>query len=270
MNESPTGPQLLVSVRDAAEALAALAGGADWIDLKEPARGPLGPVDVATARSVAQIMPAGTPLSAAGGELCDALAGAARPLRAVSRIEWMKLGLADCDPRDEAARAAAPFSTAALDDLACRLAMIRDEFRSTGKRLVLTAYADAAAARAPSPEVVLQLVRRLRLSWLLIDTWDKSGPALGERLPPPKLAKLLAACHAQGVRTAVAGRLRLDDFGRLPRDVDLIGVRGAACGGDRAGRVDAEAVRRLAAALAVNARSDERRPAAVDETAIVS
>ena len=35
-------PKLLVSVRSADEARAALAGGADLIDVKEPAHGPLG------------------------------------------------------------------------------------------------------------------------------------------------------------------------------------------------------------------------------------
>ena len=35
-------PGLLVSVRSAAEAATALAGGADLIDVKEPSRGPLG------------------------------------------------------------------------------------------------------------------------------------------------------------------------------------------------------------------------------------
>ena len=35
-------PKLLVSVRDVAEAEAALAGGADWIDLKEPVGGAAG------------------------------------------------------------------------------------------------------------------------------------------------------------------------------------------------------------------------------------
>ena len=36
------GPQLLVSVRNATEAAAAVLGGADILDVKEPANGPLG------------------------------------------------------------------------------------------------------------------------------------------------------------------------------------------------------------------------------------
>ena len=40
--------RLLVSVRSADEVAAAMAGGADIIDAKEPARGSLGAVDAAT------------------------------------------------------------------------------------------------------------------------------------------------------------------------------------------------------------------------------
>jgi uncharacterized protein (UPF0264 family) len=55
-------PRLLVSVRDAAEAVEALAGGADWIDLKEPQRGPLGAVDAVTARDVVHVVAGRVPV----------------------------------------------------------------------------------------------------------------------------------------------------------------------------------------------------------------
>ena len=44
--------RLLVSVRSAAEAEAALLGGADVIDVKEPDRGPLGRADDAVIAAV--------------------------------------------------------------------------------------------------------------------------------------------------------------------------------------------------------------------------
>ena len=60
-------PRLLVSVRDADEAEEALAGGADWIDLKEPLDGPLGAVSTARAREVVQCVTGRAPTSAAAG-----------------------------------------------------------------------------------------------------------------------------------------------------------------------------------------------------------
>ena len=62
-------PKLLVSVRDVSEAAAALAGGADWIDLKEPFTGPLGAVDVETAEGVVECVAGRCQVSAALGEL---------------------------------------------------------------------------------------------------------------------------------------------------------------------------------------------------------
>lgn len=68
---STNTPRLLVSVKNLPEAEAAVAGGADWIDLKQPSQGPLGPVDVGTGITVAERFSAHYPVSAAGGELLD-------------------------------------------------------------------------------------------------------------------------------------------------------------------------------------------------------
>ena len=60
-----TTPRLLVSVRNLHEARQAVAGGADWIDLKDPHQGPLGPVDATAAQEVAEAFSMSYPLSAA-------------------------------------------------------------------------------------------------------------------------------------------------------------------------------------------------------------
>src|SRR3712207_1522808 len=49
--------RLLVSVRSAAEAGTALEGGADIVDAKEPARGPLGAVDPVTIAEILAVLP---------------------------------------------------------------------------------------------------------------------------------------------------------------------------------------------------------------------
>src|SRR5262245_13850027 len=63
--------RLLVSVRSAAEAHAALAGGADLIDVKEPSRGPLGRADDSVISAVLVAVHGRRPVSAAMGELAD-------------------------------------------------------------------------------------------------------------------------------------------------------------------------------------------------------
>src|SRR3954462_13918444 len=89
-------PQLLVSVRDAAEAVVALAGGAGLIDVKEPVRGPLGRADAATMAAVVHVVGGRVPISAALGELRECpLAGLAAQLpRGISLVKWGLAGLA--------------------------------------------------------------------------------------------------------------------------------------------------------------------------------
>ena len=65
---------LLISVRSAAEAKIALAGGADLIDVKEPARGPLGAADPAVWDDVRRTVAGRVPTSVALGELLNAQA----------------------------------------------------------------------------------------------------------------------------------------------------------------------------------------------------
>ncbi len=62
---------LLVSVRSAEEAKAAVEGGATVIDVKEPDRGPLGRASAATWRAVRHVVPPAIPVSVALGELRD-------------------------------------------------------------------------------------------------------------------------------------------------------------------------------------------------------
>src|SRR3954452_14348343 len=93
---SNQAPGLLVSVRSAAEALSALAGGADVIDVKEPDRGSLGAADEETISAIVRAVDGRAPVSAALGELVDLdkspNGNAARIL--VDGVSLFKIGLA--------------------------------------------------------------------------------------------------------------------------------------------------------------------------------
>src|SRR2546421_8597639 len=67
----PRNPGLLVSVRSAVEAVAALHGGAALIDVKEPRRGSLGRAEDATIAAVVACIAGRVPVSAALGELVE-------------------------------------------------------------------------------------------------------------------------------------------------------------------------------------------------------
>src|SRR5688572_22177610 len=93
-----SSPGLLVSVRSAEEAVAALAGGADVIDVKEPNRGPLGAADPQTIAEIVRVVRGRVPVTAAAGELLDAgERGATRPVESLlSGVSLFKIGLRGC------------------------------------------------------------------------------------------------------------------------------------------------------------------------------
>ena len=73
--------RLLVSVRSAAEVAAAVAGGADIVDAKEPTRGLARRGERPVLREIARCVPAGMPFSIALGEPNNAGRRSRRPWR---------------------------------------------------------------------------------------------------------------------------------------------------------------------------------------------
>jgi hypothetical protein len=236
--------QLLVSVRSEEEVADALAGGADIIDAKEPARGSLGPVTAAVLRRIAVRVPEPVPLSVALGDLTapDAVRAAVAAAGAVAPVRtapvYLKLGFARerssarVSGLLESARAAAGGTPIAR----CLL--------------VAVAYADAEAAGSPPPEDMLRSAIAAGADALLLDTCVKDGRTLLDHAPLARLAALSVAARAAGLLFAVAGSLDLASIERVADLADVVGVRGAACLGGREGRVDAARVGELRRRLA--------------------
>ncbi|WP_435021438.1 (5-formylfuran-3-yl)methyl phosphate synthase [Tundrisphaera sp. TA3] len=219
---------LLVSVRSAEEARAAVAGGASVIDVKEPDLGPLGRAPAPAIRAIRSAVPAAIPVSMALGEL-----GEWRLDRAHGEgIAFRKLGLAGSGPDWEAAWA---------------------EIRGSdpdGPRWVAVAYSDWEIARSPRPDRILEAALDApEVVGVLVDTWDKSRP--GSLDASPGWIAWAERARSGGRFVALAGRLDLAAIARLaPLQPDLFAVRGAACvGGDRRGVVDARRVAELARAV---------------------
>lgn len=235
--------RLLVSVVDAAEARIAADAGADIIDVKDPALGALGEAAPATVRAVREATPARLPVSAALGDgpFTPAVAAALAGESARSGAIYVKLGLRETSPA--AGEAALRAARASLPPEAY---------------LVVAGFADFARAGAPRPRDLPALAAAAGAQGCLVDTAVKDGRGLFHWLDERELAAFVEDCRARGLISALAGSLRVEDLARLaPIGPDLVGVRGAACVGDRVGgRVDAERVRAL-----VRARGS--RPTAV-------
>jgi uncharacterized protein (UPF0264 family) len=224
---------LLVSVRSAAEAEAALAGGAGLIDVKEPARGALGFAGADVVAAVLGAVGGRRPVSAALGDLKKGSASFSSREKEADPflLAFAKWGLAGCRDwpgwPDELAQAAT--------------------FLPPGCRPVAVAYADWQRAAAPSPAEVCAFACARRWGAFLIDTWGKDGTTLLDWLSFDAIRELSAQCRAASVPIALAGSLGVDELRRLRAlKPDWFAVRGAACrDGQRTATIAPDRVRQL-------------------------
>jgi uncharacterized protein (UPF0264 family) len=227
---------LLVSVRDEDEAAAALAGGGDIIDAKDPFSGALGPVSLAVLRRIHAVVAGRRPVTAALGDAVDEGA-IARDARAYveSGASLVKVGFAGIG---DAGRVGALLEATVRGAHAAR--------RSDHDGVVAVGYADAHRAASLPPTTLVDLAATAGARGVLLDTADKNGPGVLELLSIDALRGWIDRAHHAGLRVALAGRVSLSDLPVLQDlDADIVGVRGAACEGGRTGRVTADRVRGL-------------------------
>jgi uncharacterized protein (UPF0264 family) len=233
--------RFLVSVRSVVEAEAALDGGADIIDAKEPALGALGAVAPAELARIAARVPPAIPFSAALGDAASAADAAAilgalelEPRAAPTYIKIGALGIRTAAALESMLRAAV--------DGAARL--------PARPVLIAVAYADADGSDAPLPRAVSRAAEAAGAGGVLLDTMHKDGRTLLDWQTSAAVEAWLAGARHAGLVTALAGSLGAAAVPLLRQlRPDIVGVRGAVCEGGREGRVSADLVRRLRAAL---------------------
>ena len=226
---------LLVSVRGPVEARAALIGGADVIDAKDPRSGALGAVRPPLLRAIQRIVDSARPTRPVSAALGDAEEGPAvtRRARAASRrqVAFVKLGFAGVGSEARARWLAA--------------AIVRHLAPAT--RLVLVAYADWERVGSLSPRRLVAIAAAVGAAGVLLDTARKAVPLVALEAPDA-VAAWVAAVHAAGLFAALAGSLMDWDIAMAGElGADVVGVRGAACVGGRLGRVSPERVATLVA-----------------------
>ena len=241
VSEEHRAIQLLVSVRNLTEAKAALEGGADWIDFKEPNHGTLGPVNFDIAQEMVSSLEGTVPLSAALGEFVDWQANPRRQLPKIPGVQVIKLGLAGCgDDHSWEDNWLACYEFAAADCI----------------ELVAVAYADWREANAPDPWRVIEIASRVGAKFFLIDTHDKRARSSLQVLEAQVLSELLESAGQLGMTTVLAGKLRIEDIPAVVKmDVDILAVRGAVCRTDRTGELDRMLVKEFRDSLRRAARS---------------
>lgn len=197
--------RFLASVRTAAEARLAVAGGADIVDAKEPAAGALGAVATAELAAIIAAVDGRCPVSATTGDHGCAEAPARARAIAAAGADIVKIGLFDSPD--------AP-ALAAMERLS-----------ADGVRLVAVMFAD----RAPDWREIPRLAAAGFLG-VMLDTADKTRGGLRAHLAPGQLAHFLAEARSHGLLAGLAGSLTGEDAAALmPLAPDVLGFRGALC-----------------------------------------
>jgi uncharacterized protein (UPF0264 family) len=231
--------RLLISIAAANEIPAALQGGADIVDVKDPAAGALGAASAEVLHAVCAELSPNHRISAAlgdsdvpGGTLTLAAAGAA-----AFGARYVKLGLITSD-------------IAAIVDLLRHLQQsVRLVNPSCG--VIAVGYADADQIGAAAWQSLPDIGQASGIEGCMIDTAVKKKQHLFDHCQEPELARWLADCRQAGLLCALAGSLGQADLPPVRRLApDVVGFRSAACDGSRiSGQVSAERVAMLRAEL---------------------
>ncbi len=229
--------KLLVSPFDEKEALEAILGGADIIDVKNPKEGSLGANFPWVIKRVREITPKNIEVSCTIGDspnLPGTMALAAYGA-ATTGADYVKVGLYGLKTANEAAYLMQNVVRAVKD------------YDPTIK-VVATGYADAQRIGSVDPLQMPEIAREAKADIAMLDTAIKDGESLFAFLSPDQLRSFVYRAHGYGLKVALAGALKKEDLSTICTiGADIVGLRGAVCTqGDRVhGRITRENVQNL-------------------------
>lgn len=231
--------RLLVSPMNMEEAHAALAGGADILDVKNPKEGSLGANFPWVIRSVADLARGKVPVSATIGdmEFKPGTASLAALGAASSGADYVKaglLGVKTCDQAEEMLKAI----VRAVKDL------------DPKKKVVASGYSDYLRVGSISPMLLPAAASEAGADVVMVDTAIKDGKPTFDFMGEKDLADFIELGHSNDLEVALAGSIGFPHLETLLRlQPDIIGVRGIVCGGDRRSAVKEELVVKVKSAL---------------------
>ncbi len=219
------------------EAVEAIAGGADIIDVKNPKEGALGANFPWVIKRIREITPEDVELSCTLGEVPNlpGTVSLAALGAATTGVNYIKAGLCGLKTLEEAAYLMQQVAKAA-------------KLCNPSIKVVATGYADAGRVNAINPLLVPDIAHNAQADIAMIDTAIKDGKSLFTFLTMDQLSRFVTTAHNYGLKVALAGSLKKEDLPAVHAlCADVAGLRGAACTlGDRVnGRITREKVREL-------------------------
>jgi uncharacterized protein (UPF0264 family) len=202
--------QMLASVATLEEVEQALSYGADFIDLKDPARGALGAWPLNAIPPAVRLVGGRRPVSATIGDLPirSMPVAEAAERTAGTGVDIVKIGFFSGGD--------VPLCIRQLGRLA-----------AGGVKLVAVLFAD----QGPGPDLVPALAAA-GFHGVMLDTADKRAGGLRDHLDDDELRRFVALARDAGLLTGLAGSLRVRDVPPLAAlEPDYMGFRGALCRG---------------------------------------
>lgn len=228
--------RLLASVINDVEAIEAVKGGADIIDVKNPREGSLGANFPRVIKQIRRIVPEGIEVSATIGDLPNlpGTASLAALGAAVSGANYVKAGLFGVKDSSEALY------------LLREVCMAVKDFNPSLK-VIAGGYADYRDVGSINPLKLPEIAYTAGADGVIVDTKIKSvRRKIFDLITYADLKKFVEDAHKLNLTVAIAGSLGKEDIPLVySLGADIIGVRGSICfGRDRVnGVVKAELVR---------------------------
>ncbi len=233
---------LLVSPKDVAEALVAVRGGADIIDVKNPIEGSLGANFPWVISQIRQGTPSNIPISAAIGDFPDLPGSAA--LAAFGAVEAgadiIKIGLKGVKNEGSAT-------------FLMKQVVMAVKNKHNRAKIVACLYGDSQRAGTINPTTIPRITHNAGADIAMLDTAIKDGTPLTAFMDEEKLRDLINQSRSFGLDISLAGCLGVNEIIELKElDPDVIGVRGVVCkDGAREGMITEKLVRRVKNILVV-------------------
>jgi dihydroneopterin aldolase len=198
----------LASVSTLSEAKIAFHAGADWLDLKQPAAGALGAVDLERVREIVHWVQNRRPVSLTLGDLplqADILIPVLQS-RLNTGANFIKIGLFPNSDMLSCLQELCPYSHSAVG-------------------LIAVFFADYAPDFSLLPKLA-----KIGFKGVMLDTARKNSGTLTDYLSLEQLATFIQQAKKLGLMTGLAGSLQQETIaGLLPLGADYLGFRGALC-----------------------------------------
>jgi len=238
--------KLLISPVNENEAVEAIAGKADIIDVKNPREGSLGANYPWVISRIRQLAPKEIEVSCTIGEApsLPATMSLAALGAASTGVNYIKAGLWGLKTTEEAVYQLQNISRA-----------VKESYPSLN--VVATGYADAERIGTVNPMFIPEIAYKANADFAMLDTAIKDGKSLFTFLEKDQLETFISKARDFGLKTALAGSLSKEDLPTIKElGPDVVGLRGAACAnGDRAnGQITREKVQELASILKRNGK----------------